>query len=331
MSEPAVDTSPKTWDTTKPPPCYMGPCRCGIKVYLKDGTVKYIEGNRDHPVNRGVICGKGAAGIMTQYSPARLQKPLLRVGERGAGEFREIEWEEALRTATLWLSEIRATDPRKLAFFTGRDQSQALTGWWAAQFGTPNYAAHGGFCSVNMAAAGLYTIGGSFWEFGEPDWERTRYLMMFGVAEDHDSNPIKLGLGQLKGRPADNRAKFVSINPVRTGYSAIADEWVGLRPGTDGLFVLSLVHELLKADKIDLDFLVRYTNAPWLVIEAPGTAEHGLFARDEAGRGGGGVVGGGGGGGAALLRLAARRLHLRAEARCGAAADRHGDAAGRAS
>ena len=126
---------------------------------------------------------------------------------------------------------IRATDPKKLAFFTGRDQSQALTGWWAAQFGTPNYAAHGGFCSVNMAAAGLYTIGGSFWEFGEPDWERTRYFLMFGVAEDHDSNPIKIGLGQLKNRPADNRAKFVSINPIRTGYSAIADEWIGITPG----------------------------------------------------------------------------------------------------
>ena len=68
----------------------MCACRCGIKVYLKDGTVKYIEGNRDHPVNKGVICGKGAAGIMQHYSPARLQNALLRVGARGSGEFREI-------------------------------------------------------------------------------------------------------------------------------------------------------------------------------------------------------------------------------------------------
>src|SRR5690349_8975870 len=281
--EQAIDYSPLVHDQVATTTCYMCACRCGIKVHLQDGRIRYIEGNRDHPVNKGVLCAKGSAGIMTHYSPARLRKPLKRVGERGKGEFQEIEWDEALKIATDWLGRIRATDPRKLAFFTGRDQSQALTGWWAAQFGTPNYAAHGGFCSVNMAAAGLYTIGGSFWEFGEPDWARTRYLMMFGVAEDHDSNPIKLGLGQLKSRPAGNRAKFVSINPVRTGYSAIADEWIGLRPGTDGLFVLSLVHELLKADKIDLDFLVRYTNAPWLVIEAPGTAEHGLIARDENG------------------------------------------------
>ncbi len=275
----AVDLSPKVADEIKYTTCYMCACRCGIKVYMLDGSIRYIQGNRDHPVNRGVLCAKGSAGIMTQNSPAKLTKPLKRVGPRGSGEFKEIEWEEALQTATGWLGNIRKTDPKKLAFFTGRDQSQALTGWWASQFGTYNYAAHGGFCSVNMAAGGLYSIGGSFWEFGEPDWERTRYFMMFGVAEDHDSNPIKMGLGKLKGLGG----KFVSVNPVKTGYSAIADEWVGIRPGTDGLFVLSLVHELLKADKIDVEYLVRYTNSPWLVIRNPGGADDGLFARDANG------------------------------------------------
>ncbi|GHD53736.1 formate dehydrogenase [Thalassobaculum fulvum] len=274
-----VDPSPPVSDAVKYTTCYMCACRCGIKVHLKDGKVRYIEGNRNHPVNKGVLCAKGSAGIMTHYSPARLTKPLKRVGPRGSGEFEEIEWEEALSTAAGWLKEIRARDPRKLAFFTGRDQSQSLTGWWASNFGTPNHAAHGGFCSVNMAAGGLYTIGGSFWEFGEPDWEHARYFVMFGVAEDHDSNPIKAGLGKLKG----HGAKFVSVNPVRTGYSAIADEWVGIRPGTDGLLILAIVHELLKARRVDLDYLVRYTNAHWLVIQAPGSADDGLFARDADG------------------------------------------------
>ncbi len=274
-----VDTSPKVSDEVKPTTCYMCACRCGIKVHLQDGRVRYIEGNRNHPVNRGVLCAKGSAGIMQHYSPARLTKPLKRVGPRGSGEFAEIEWDEALEIAAGWLGNVRKTDPRKLAFFTGRDQSQALTGWWASQFGTPNYAAHGGFCSVNMAAGGIYSIGGSFWEFGEPDWANTRYFLMFGVAEDHDSNPIKMGLGKIKERGA----KFVSVNPVKTGYSAIADEWVGIRPGTDGLFAFALIHELLRAGKVDLDFLVRYTNAPWLVIDAPGTGEDGLIARDADG------------------------------------------------
>ncbi len=118
-----------------------------------------------------------------------------------------------------------------------------------------------------MAAAGQYTVGGSFWEFGEPDWEHARYFLMFGVAEDHDSNPIKRGLGKLKARGA----KIVAINPVRTGYAAIADEWIGIRPGTDGLFILALVHELLRLGRVDLDYLARLTDAGWLVVDAPGT------------------------------------------------------------
>jgi anaerobic selenocysteine-containing dehydrogenase len=279
MREPALDLSTPVGDEVKTTTCYMCACRCGIRVHLRDGEIRFIDGNPDHPVNRGVLCAKGSAGIKTATSPARLTKPLLRTGERGAGEFREIEWDEALDIAAGWLGAIRESDPKRLAFFTGRDQSQALTGWWASQFGTPNHAAHGGFCSVNMAAAGLYTVGGSFWEFGEVDWDHTKYLMLFGVAEDHDSNPIKAGIGKLKERGA----KLVSVNPVRTGYSAVADEWIGIRPGTDGLLILSLIRELLLADKVDFAYLARYTNAPWLVIDAPGTAEDGLFARDEAG------------------------------------------------
>ena len=278
--ERGIEYSAPIGDEVRSTTCYMCACRCGILVHLKDGAVRYIEGNPDHPVNRGVLCAKGSAGIMQHYSPARLTGPLLRVGERGSGEFREISWEEAIGLAVDWLRPLRETDPRKLAFFTGRDQSQALTGWWASQFGTPNHAAHGGFCSVNMAAAGLYSIGGSFWEFGEPDWEHARWFMLLGVAEDHDSNPIKLGLAKLKERGA----KVVSVNPVRTGYSAIADEWIGITPGTDGLFVLALAHELLRSGKVDAEYLASYTNAPWLVREAPGDPEDGLFVRDGEGR-----------------------------------------------
>jgi anaerobic selenocysteine-containing dehydrogenase len=258
----------------------MCACRCGIDVHVEDGCVRHIEGNRDHPVNKGVLCAKGAAGIMQHLSPARLQGPLRRVGPRGSGEFREIAWSEALGIATNWLEPVREKHPERLAFFTGRDQSQALTGWWAQQFGTPNYAAHGGFCSVNMAAAGIYTMGGAFWEFGAPDWERTELLLLFGVAEDHDSNPLKIGLCKLKARGA----RVISINPVRTGYSAIADQWIGITPGADGLLILSLVHLLLAAGKVDLDYLLRWTNAAQLVDRDPASPGYGTILRDDRGR-----------------------------------------------
>ncbi|MEO1027194.1 MAG: molybdopterin-dependent oxidoreductase, partial [Pseudomonadota bacterium] len=276
----ALNTSPKVSDEVRKTTCYMCACRCGINVHMKDGQVAYIEGNKDHPVNQGVLCAKGSSGIMQHLSPARLRAPMKRVGPRGSGEFEEISWDEALELAVDWLRPLRETDQSKLAFFTGRDQSQSFTSFWAQSFGTPNYAAHGGFCSVNMAAAGIYTIGGAFWEFGQPDWDRTKLFMLFGVAEDHDSNPIKIGLGKLKKRGA----KVIGVNPIRSGYNAIADEWVGITPGTDGLFILSLVHCLMKAGKIDLEYLARFTDAPCLVNEDPDSDENGLILTNEAGK-----------------------------------------------
>ncbi|MCB2128766.1 MAG: molybdopterin oxidoreductase family protein [Rhodobacteraceae bacterium] len=277
--QPKLDTSPKVSDEVRKTTCYMCACRCGINVHLKSGKVSYIEGNRDHPVNRGVLCAKGASGIMQVTAPSRLRAPLKRVGPRGSGAFEEIGWDEALELAVSWLKPLRETAPEKLAFFTGRDQSQSFTSFWAQGFGTPNYAAHGGFCSVNMAAAGIYTMGGAFWEFGQPDWDRAKLFILFGVAEDHDSNPIKIGIGKLKARGA----RVIGVNPVRTGYNGVADDWYGVTPGTDGLLILSVIHELLKAGRVDLDYLARFTNAPCLVDEAEGPGR-GLLLRDKDGK-----------------------------------------------
>jgi anaerobic selenocysteine-containing dehydrogenase len=256
--------------------CYMCACRCGIRVHLDEGTVRYIDGNPNHPINQGVICAKGASGIMKQYSPARLTQPLRRKAgsERGAAEFEPVSWEVALTTLSARLARIRATDPKKLAFFTGRDQMQALTGFFARQFGTPNYAAHGGFCSVNMAAGMIYTIGGSFWEFGGPDLDSAKLFVMLGTAEDHGSNPLKIAISKFKRAGG----RFVSVNPVRTGYSAIADEWVPIRPGTDAALLLALCRELVETGLYDREFCVEYTNAAHLIA-----ADDGLAVNENAG------------------------------------------------
>jgi sulfite dehydrogenase (quinone) subunit SoeA len=255
----------------------MCACRCGIRVHLRDGEIRYIDGNPEHPLNQGVICAKGSSGIMKQKSPARITKPLRRIPgrDRGDSAFETIEWSEALGMLEDRLAHLRATDPKKFALFTGRDQMQALTGLFARQFGTPNYAAHGGFCSVNMAAGMIYTIGGSFWEFGGPDLEHAKLFVMMGTAEDHHSNPMKMALSKFKR----SGGRFISINPIRTGYSAIADEWIPIRPGTDGALLLALVHELIAFDQVDREFLQRYSNSPDLVILDEG-ADHGLFLLD---------------------------------------------------
>jgi anaerobic selenocysteine-containing dehydrogenase len=277
IASPLPDASTEMRTTT----CYMCACRCGIRVHLRDGEVRYIEGNPDHPLNKGVICAKGGSGIMKQYSPARLTKPLRRKPgtERGANEFEEISWDETFDILEKRLSHLRATDPKKFALFTGRDQMQALTGLFARQFGTPNYAAHGGFCSVNMAAGMIYTIGGSFWEFGGPDLERAKVFYMIGTAEDHHSNPMKSALGDFKR----NGGRFVAINPVRSGYAAIADEWIPIKPGTDGALILAIIREIIALGLYDRDFLARYTNSGQLVNQDEASNEFGMMLRNPEG------------------------------------------------
>ncbi|HRH05393.1 MAG TPA: molybdopterin-dependent oxidoreductase, partial [Burkholderiaceae bacterium] len=279
LHNPSANPRPQSVTEVKNTTCYMCACRCGIRVHLRDGEVRYIEGNPDHPLNQGVLCAKGSSGIMKQYSPARLTKPLRRKpgSERGAGEFEAIEWDEAFSILEKRLQSIRETDPKKFALFTGRDQMQALTGLFARQFGTPNYAAHGGFCSVNMAAGMIYTIGGSFWEFGGPDLDRAKLFVMIGTPEDHHSNPMKIALSKFKR----DGGRFISINPIRTGYSAIADEWMPIKPGTDGALLLALIHELIKTGLYDREFLVRYTNAGELVNLNTAQDEFGMFVRTE--------------------------------------------------
>src|ERR1039458_9938783 len=111
LASPAPDAKNEVRNTT----CYMCACRCGIRVHLRDGEVRYIDGNPNHPLNNGVICAKGSSGIMKQYSPARLTKPLRRKpgSDRGAGEFEEISWEETFDILADRLGRIRATDPKK--------------------------------------------------------------------------------------------------------------------------------------------------------------------------------------------------------------------------
>jgi len=284
MSQPVHNPTSKATDEnsrieTKNTTCYMCACRCGIRVTLRDGDVRYIQGNPDHPLNKGVICAKGASGIMKQYSPARLTKPLMRKpgSDRGDNDFEEISWEKAFSVMEERLAHIRATDPKKFALFTGRDQMQALTGLFSKQYGTPNYAAHGGLCSVNMAAGMIYTIGGSFWEFGGPDLERSKLFIMIGTAEDHHSNPMKIALAQFKR----NGGKFIAINPVRSGYAGIADEWVPIKPGTDGAMFLAIINEIIKQGLFDRDFLINYTNSAELVNMDEKSSEHGMFVRFE--------------------------------------------------
>ena len=220
---------------------------------------------------------------MKQNSPAKLRKPLMRKpGARAAPA--SSSRSNGTRRSTSLTARLRE-DPRRPIPRSSRSSPAATRCRRCPGCGRSSSARRTGRRTAASARStwrspGLYTIGYSFWEFGAPDWDHAKYFLLWGVAEDHSSNPIKIGLDKLKR----HGAKFVSINPVRTGYSAIADEWVPIRPGTDGLLALAIVHVLLKRrhDRLRVPRSATRTRRGWS-SQTPGTPDDGLFARDDDG------------------------------------------------
>ena len=98
--------------------CEMCFWRCGVLASVSDGRVVRLEGNPDHPLNRGRLCARGNAGADLLYDPDRLKYPMLRVGARGEGRFKRISWDEALDFLAGKLKGLRQTDgAESVAFF----------------------------------------------------------------------------------------------------------------------------------------------------------------------------------------------------------------------
>ena len=96
-------------------PC---PAECGMEMWVKDGKIAKIYGNKAVPMNDGIACAKGASGQQLVYSPYRLKYPMIRVGERGSGKFKRVTWDEAIDHIGQKLTEIKKNTALNLQSWT---------------------------------------------------------------------------------------------------------------------------------------------------------------------------------------------------------------------
>ncbi|MGD0235691.1 MAG: molybdopterin-dependent oxidoreductase, partial [Syntrophorhabdales bacterium] len=148
---------------------------CGIDAYVKDGVVIKVEGTKENPHSEGTLCSKGNANRQYVYHKDRIRTPLVRVGERGSGQFTSVSWEEALDLIARRLLQIRQeSGPESVVFFSGypkwmRPFLKRLT----HSFGSPNYCTESSVCSRAGYLAGHLTYGG----LGKPDIARSKCLL----------------------------------------------------------------------------------------------------------------------------------------------------------
>ncbi|MBI2985962.1 MAG: molybdopterin-dependent oxidoreductase [Deltaproteobacteria bacterium] len=260
------DLSAGEWIPTQCDMCYN---MCGILVRRKDGLAVEIKGNPEHPNNKGKVCGKAFAGLMSLYSPYRVKTPLKRTNpEKGIGvdpSWKQISWDEALDIVAERLRKIRADDPRKLIMWFWERFNARLFQTFCHAFGTPNVSVGPSHihCGSNRHPIDL-TYHASFRE--SVDFRLCNYFLLFGsqlgTALDTRATAAMAGIAEARARGM----KMVVVDPRYTDAAKIANEWIPIRPGTDAAFALALLNLLLNYLHIyDANYLKLYTNAPYLV------------------------------------------------------------------
>src|SRR5579875_1585361 len=241
---------------------------CGTLAHRVNGRIVKVEGDPENPNNHGRVCAKGMSAIFNLYNPRRVTTPLRRTNrEKGYGidpKFEPISWDEAINLVVERLKKIRAEDPQRLYFTSFDLPGLDLYAGFCLGFGTvPKPFSSGFYCGNNVHNIhGITTMSVE----ASPDAEYVKYLLLvgsqFGSVVNYDV--MHAARGVARKRPGG--IKVVSVDPVGSYGAAKAEEWVPIRPGTDGAFLLALINLLINEYKIyDAEFLKRRTNAPYLV------------------------------------------------------------------
>ncbi len=222
--------------------CRMCPAGCGIVVRTIDGWAKKIEGNLTYPLNQGKLCARGQAGVQVLYNPDRL-KNAVRQNGRGSRQFETLYWEAALDEV---LTKLETADPAKIAFYAGTmpDHLYLLVSQWLAAIGAPPPLMYDLHTTLEGRATSLQTAEKLFGIAQMPvyDIANADVVLSFGAnfVETWQS-PVAYNraYGQFRGQ-AGGRGFFIQCEPRMSATAAVADEWVPLRPGMDGLVALAL-------------------------------------------------------------------------------------------
>ena len=259
--------------------CNMCGGQCGILVQVVDGKVNKIEPNNWNPNNYtnistdffdgyteqygvkegATICPKGNAGIAQLYDPDRVTKPLKRTNpDKTLGadpKWQEITWEVALDEIAAKMKTLRdANEAHKLLWISEDHSFVNVQDDFNQLYGSPNYSNHSNLCDVARKASFKSVMGD---DRPLADFIQSKYVMLFGW---NPTSAIKwVHLPRIITRAIENGARLVVVDPYLSDTAAKAQEWVSLRPGTDGALALAMAHVIIRDELYDKDFVDNWT------------------------------------------------------------------------
>lgn len=260
-----VELDPTAWPTRIekhyaciPTICFNCESACGLLAYVdkQTGEIAKFEGNPVHPGSRGRTCAKGPATINQVQDGERILAPMKRVGPRGAGEWKEVSWDEALDDIGGRIR--RAFDEERhdeVVYHVGRPGDDHFIMRMLGAWGIDGHNSHTNVCSAGAR------VGYALW-FGadrpSPDYSQTKFVLLLSahLETGHYFNPHAQRIIAAK----EHGARLAVVDPRLSNTASHAHHWVSPWPGTEAAMLLGVANELLRSDRVDHTFMRRWLN-----------------------------------------------------------------------
>ncbi len=235
--------------------CGMCATHCPIQVAVVDGRATWLQGNPNDGGMGTSLCARGGAGLALQDDDERPQTPLIRVGARGAGQWRAVGWDEALDHVARVLKEVVAADgPKAIALSDRGGDFSDLTRAFVRALGSPNYFDHDVACARNAhhACRSLFGRGRGGFAY---DIRHTRHMVLYG-RNITESLQVKEARDFMAAMAAGARCTYV--DPRVTGTACKATRYWQIRPHADYALNLAILHQVIADGLYDRAFVARW-------------------------------------------------------------------------
>lgn len=208
-----------------------------------------LSGVTESVRSRGRMSAAEASAWLQLYDGDRLLRPLKRSGPRGSGKWQEISWHQALAEIA---AAIRKSNPESIALLHGKDTSAGAWEHFLHTLGSKSIISLDG--APNRRAAWQVA-----WGEGDsvPDLAHSHYILNFGT--NFLVTQPDYAAEALDGR-IYRRARIVTFDPRCSKTAGLSDEWVPLRPGTDGVVALAMANYILQKGMGNNSAIARFSN-----------------------------------------------------------------------
>ena len=248
------DSTPHTVLGACPHDC---PDTCSLVTTVVDGVATRVQGNTAHPLTGGVLCAKVSKYTERSYNPERVLTPLKRIGHNGSGQFTPVSWEEALTDIAQRLHHIAQRNPEAILPYSyagtmGLVQGESMDRRFFHQLGASLLDRT--ICASAGSEALLHTYGGKLGMHVQ-FFAESQLIIIWG------SNSIgsNLHFWRIAQEAKRNGAKLICIDPRKSETADKCHTHLQLLPGTDAALALALMHELIRNDWLDHDYLAQHT------------------------------------------------------------------------